>query len=172
MVKMVSFYVVYILTNDFFFLSERWTLSWWCHLLSGWKPFYVLCGDWWRTGFAPRAWTGLLLPWETQTGAVFDFICCCCWVWRKSHCPFKSCLSLAQDWPWDPLHAPHSSSSWVAGWWHSPSRLSSWSLSIPVAETSPTLPFSDLDMLGLFQPCQVTHVGVTHTGINLPVNVK
>lgn len=55
----------------------------------------------------------------------------------------------------------------------SPSRLSSWSLSIPVAGNfSHASLFPDLDVLGLFQPCQVTHVGVTHTGINLPVNVK
>ena len=47
----------------------------------------------------------------------------------------------------------------------SPSRLSFCSLSIPVAGN-----FFHSSLL--FQPCQVIHAGVTHTGINLPVNVK
>ena len=55
----------------------------------------------------------------------------------------------------------------------SPSRLSFWSLSIPVAGNfSHSSLFPDLDVLGLFQPYQVIHAGVTHTGISLPVNVK
>ena len=34
---------------------------------------------------------------------------------RKSHCPFKICLSLAQDWPWRPSPCP-SEHFFLGGW--------------------------------------------------------
>lgn len=169
---MVPFYVVYILTT-IFFLSERWTLSWWCHLLSGWKLFYVLCGDWWKDGSC------LVLELASYSLGDSD--------WSrsdylllllgkgvvKSHCPFKSCLSLAQDWPWRPSPCPHSSS--LGGWMVTPLPAGFLPGPFPYLwlERLPRFPFPDLDMLGFVSAlsgdsCRCN----SHTGINLPVNVK
>lgn len=46
-----------------------------------------------------------------------------------------------------------------------------WSLSMPVAGASPPLLSLHLNVLGLLQPCNPIHAGVTHQQRNQPVSV-
>ena len=61
---------------------------------------------------------------------------------RKSHCPFKSCLSLAQDWPWRPSPCP-SQLFFLGGWMVTPRPAGFLPGPVPYLwlETPPTLLF-------------------------------
>lgn len=119
MVKMVPFYVVYFLTTFFFF---KWKMNSLLVMSFAVRLKTILSSLWWLMGgqVLPSCWNWPPTPLGDSNWSHSAFIYCCCWgkVRGSLTVPLRFVCPLPKPGPGDPLHAPHSTSSWVAGWRH------------------------------------------------------